>query len=1469
MFWVGVFFICMAHGQVAQPVQPGGATIMCNSTDGSMENPSSCACGTNTCNATSGLFCDVSENQCADVPYCTHPFGATVNPSNCICGTDTCNTTSGLFCDVSENQCADVPICIDQIGTSSNTFDCMCGSEKCSAATGLYCEDSSCYGDCVNSNGRAVNDAKCVCGTNTCDATSGLFCDVFENKCADVPYCEVTDGSEVNPSSCICGTDTCDATSGLYCDVSKNQCADVPYCEVIDGSEVNPSSCICGTGTCDATTGLYCDGSACFDTCENTNGTSVNDAKCACGTDTCDATSGLFCDGSACFDTCENTNGTSVNDAKCACGTDTCDATSGLFCDGSACFDTCENTNGTSVNDAKCACGTDTCDATSGLYCDGDGATCFDTCKNTNGTSVNDAKCACGTDTCDAGLYCDGSENQCYSGACAYTGQLWENEDAPCQCGQTFCTQNQPYCSEEENVCYSHPKCQNTDQSVPISVACYCGTNTTFMKKKFRPYRRGKCNVSTAVIFDETTPNSGTTPDEQLENCATACNGSDGFLFLSSNGNCECQNGTTASCEFITQDISYVRYNFTATATYANQLCSKYEFCWQTGTMGLCSSTALCPSNPSVAVWEGTDCICSSDQTCAAGQYCYNDVACGTEGDGVLACGCQTSPIEKCGNVEGDRPVASTCQCGEKICSTGSYCNEAQNQCNKTQPIPSCDYIHQNFEACLCGSTLCEQNQAGVYCEAEINTCVAGASCGSIPEGRERDWFCAKDGYGNGFNDTARCHNSPCDKETDYTSCCVACDGNYSVDTGLCVFPCKNNMCNADNLMPATPGFCTSQACNDTTDMDTCCMVRDYCPEQNIACPNGNIREIHCDPGNCTTDICCDEKTCICSNGAAATGDKCPQNGAHICQTCHPNYWRNTMKCQHYTTCSTHQYISINATNVTDRICTDLTVCNNQQYVSKAATAFSDRVCTDIPVCSDQQYISTSDTKEWNCTNLTVCTDRQYISKEATNVTDRVCGNLAECAHGYGTKPPAGNETICHDWAPSCNSSDQYQSKSPSAWQNRVCSDLTVCTDQQYISTNATDTTDRVCSDLSVCTDQQYISKTATAFSDRACANLTTCSTRQYISMNATGVTDRICTDLTACTNQQYVSRAATAFSDRVCAECNFTGCVGCMEVNDCDYNFLSRAPGPCSNKTCVTINITRDEQQFEFSPTISLHEEQSYRFAALFTGEPAFYLNTSLGVTYWPSAAGLSQTGDYLWFSIGANFSGPLSYENNGAATAIVVEKDCKYEYTDWSPCTAVCGNGSRVGQLRILQQPTPGGHPCPTQSIRLVDCVGTMCKSNCSGQWSDWSVCNTSCGNGTQTKTFNIAQNASYGGQDCPDSPAYKPCNLPPKNGTCNCQGRVDDACGICGGDNATCTDCNGTVNGPARKDRCGVCDGNESTCMLRGRLQWTNLYPWLKLIVPLALLALVSGIAYAVIHMGQGRKTRTHHTTQIKKN
>ncbi|XP_052825418.1 uncharacterized protein LOC106872791 [Octopus bimaculoides] len=39
--------------------------------------------------------------------------------------------------------------------------------------------------------------------------------------------------------------------------------------------------------------------------------------------------------------------------------------------------------------------------------------------------------------------------------------------------------------------------------------------------------------------------------------------------------------------------------------------------------------------------------------------------------------------------------------------------------------------------------------------------------------------------------------------------------------------------------------------------------------------------------------------------------------------------------------------------------------------------------------------------------------------------------------------------------------------------------------------------------------------------------------------------------------------------------------------------------------------------------------------------------------------------------------------------------------------------------------------------------------------------------------------------------------------------------DACGVCNGNNSTCTDCAGVVNGTSLEDQCGMCNGNGSSC------------------------------------------------------
>ncbi len=40
--------------------------------------------------------------------------------------------------------------------------------------------------------------------------------------------------------------------------------------------------------------------------------------------------------------------------------------------------------------------------------------------------------------------------------------------------------------------------------------------------------------------------------------------------------------------------------------------------------------------------------------------------------------------------------------------------------------------------------------------------------------------------------------------------------------------------------------------------------------------------------------------------------------------------------------------------------------------------------------------------------------------------------------------------------------------------------------------------------------------------------------------------------------------------------------------------------------------------------------------------------------------------------------------------------------------------------------------------------------------------------------------------------------------------------DNCGVCGGDNSSCTDCKGILNGTAKKDRCGICNGDGQSCL-----------------------------------------------------
>ena len=101
----------------------------------------------------------------------------------------------------------------------------------------------------------------------------------------------------------------------------------------------------------------------------------------------------------------------------------------------------------------------------------------------------------------------------------------------------------------------------------------------------------------------------------------------------------------------------------------------------------------------------------------------------------------------------------------------------------------------------------------------------------------------------------------------------------------------------------------------------------------------------------------------------------------------------------------------------------------------------------------------------------------------------------------------------------------------------------------------------------------------------------------------------------------------------------------------------------------------------------------------------------------------------------------------------------DCKLG--PWSDCNTTCGAGMRS---RVIEQkPFYGGKECPTNLTS--ECNTEPCSTErpplIKCQWSSWSECSTTCGQGKQTRE--IVQQALHGGNECSTNRTIE-CNLEP---------------------------------------------------------------------------------------------------------
>ena len=175
----------------------------------------------------------------------------------------------------------------------------------------------------------------------------------------------------------------------------------------------------------------------------------------------------------------------------------------------------------------------------------------------------------------------------------------------------------------------------------------------------------------------------------------------------------------------------------------------------------------------------------------------------------------------------------------------------------------------------------------------------------------------------------------------------------------------------------------------------------------------------------------------------------------------------------------------------------------------------------------------------------------------------------------------------------------------------------------------------------------------------------------------------------------------------------------------------------------------------------------------------------------------------------------------NGGSCPPLIEVKSCNTQscaadcevsnWSDWSSCSKTWGGGRQMRKRTVNKPASYGGKDCPTLA-ETQDCNIQDCPTDCEvGPWSEWGVCNKSCGGGTQTRTRNVTKPATNGGKTCPILTETQTCNpqaCPPPPPTLSTNGK----CGP-GNGNTQCPDgqCCSTT---------GVCGTTASECSTNRR-------------------------------------------------
>ena len=102
--------------------------------------------------------------------------------------------------------------------------------------------------------------------------------------------------------------------------------------------------------------------------------------------------------------------------------------------------------------------------------------------------------------------------------------------------------------------------------------------------------------------------------------------------------------------------------------------------------------------------------------------------------------------------------------------------------------------------------------------------------------------------------------------------------------------------------------------------------------------------------------------------------------------------------------------------------------------------------------------------------------------------------------------------------------------------------------------------------------------------------------------------------------------------------------------------------------------------------------------------------------------------------------------------------------EWSDWTSCNKDCGTGSQ-SRSRVNQHKNilTLGKTCDKNLVESKQCNTQSCVKHCKvGPWNEWSECDKDCGSGFKTRTREVTQQPSDGGNECPELVSSEECKI-----------------------------------------------------------------------------------------------------------